>query len=330
MIEPSPSASDPAAPAASPPPAVSVVMATYNRSNIIGYAIDSVLRGTFQDWELIVVGDCCTDDTEAVVLAVGDPRIRFVNLAANFGEQSGPNNCGTGLARGRYLAFLNHDDLWFPHHLQHCIDALEREDVDLVFSQGLVVDAPGAFSLTGATCAEPRRYAPWMGVPASLWVMRRAVVDVAGPWPAARDTRISPSQAWLRKAHADGVRMRALPVPDTLIIPSGSRHNSYRDRQSSEHARWHATLTSEGGARELIGAMLGEFWQQRTLSPGYNLAHLLRSLVRRGLLAFGIPAPSIKGLFRFRRKGAFIRHLRRVRGLEPHEAVSGARKEDRE
>ncbi|WP_164084923.1 glycosyltransferase family 2 protein [Pseudazoarcus pumilus] len=308
------------------PPLVSVVMATYNRSNIIGYAIESLRANTLQDWELLVVGDCCTDDTETVVSAFGDTRIRFVNLPDNCGEQSGPNNFGVELARGRYLAFLNHDDLWFPHHLRRCVEALEREGVDLVFSQGIVVDADGKLALVGATCPEPHPYAPWMSAPASLWVMRREVPPSVGAWPAARETRISPSQAWLRRAHGMGVRMLALPVPGALIITSGDRRDSYRERQCAEHAWWHDKLRADGGERALIGALLGELWQQRTLNPGYNLGHLAKTLVRRSLMCVGIPAPSIKGLFRFRRKGAFIAHLRRVRGLEP--AKRGSRTED--
>jgi glycosyltransferase involved in cell wall biosynthesis len=73
-------------------PLVSIITATYNRSNILPYTIASVLRSTFEDWELLVVGDACTDDTEQVVSAFNDPRIRFFNLAQNVGEQSGPNN----------------------------------------------------------------------------------------------------------------------------------------------------------------------------------------------------------------------------------------------
>ena len=63
-------------------PTVSVIMATYNRSNIIGYAIGSLLRSSFADWELIVVGDACTDDTESVVSSFADPRIRFIKVDA--------------------------------------------------------------------------------------------------------------------------------------------------------------------------------------------------------------------------------------------------------
>jgi glycosyltransferase involved in cell wall biosynthesis len=73
-----------------------------------------VLWQTLADWELIVVGDRCTDDTEVVVRGFPDPRIRFVNLERNFGEQSVPNNEGVRLAQGRFIAYLNHDDLWLP------------------------------------------------------------------------------------------------------------------------------------------------------------------------------------------------------------------------
>ena len=69
------------------PPLVSIVIATYNRSQVVAHAIDSVRRSTITDWELIVVGDHCTDDTEAVVAGFADPRITWVNLAQNAGEQ---------------------------------------------------------------------------------------------------------------------------------------------------------------------------------------------------------------------------------------------------
>lgn len=59
-------------------PEISVITATYNRSNALALAIRTVLWQTCPDWELIVVGDHCTDDTEDVVRGFPDPRIRFV------------------------------------------------------------------------------------------------------------------------------------------------------------------------------------------------------------------------------------------------------------
>ena len=70
-----------------PVPRVSIITSTFNRSNVLRLAIASVRRSTFEDWELLVVGDHCTDDTEAVVSAFGDSRIRFFNLPQNHGEQ---------------------------------------------------------------------------------------------------------------------------------------------------------------------------------------------------------------------------------------------------
>jgi glycosyltransferase involved in cell wall biosynthesis len=95
-------------------PLVSVIIATYNRSRVLARAIDSVRQSTLPDWELLVVGDHCTDDTGDVVASFGDPRITFRNLPQNVGEQSGPHNHALRLARGRYISFLNHDDMYFP------------------------------------------------------------------------------------------------------------------------------------------------------------------------------------------------------------------------
>src|ERR1700741_1065499 len=81
-------------------PRVSVIIATYNRSSVLRYAIASVLEQSMGDFELLVVGDCCTDDSEEVVADIKDPRIRWINLPANSGHQSGPNSRGLQEARG--------------------------------------------------------------------------------------------------------------------------------------------------------------------------------------------------------------------------------------
>src|SRR5687767_11682012 len=117
------------------PPEVSVVTATYHRPAALRFAIESVLAQSFTDWELIVVGDGCTDHTAAVVAGFTDPRIRFVNLGANSGDQAIPNNVGVALARGRCIAFLNHDDLWWPDHLASGLAALRRTGADLVVAR---------------------------------------------------------------------------------------------------------------------------------------------------------------------------------------------------
>jgi len=61
---------------------------------------------------VIVVGDACTDDSESIVRSFGDPRVRWDNLSENSGNHALPNQRGIELARGEYVAYLSHDDLW--------------------------------------------------------------------------------------------------------------------------------------------------------------------------------------------------------------------------
>jgi glycosyltransferase involved in cell wall biosynthesis len=94
---------------------VSVILPTYNRKETIQAAIASVQRQTFSDWELIVVDDGSTDDTAALIEG-SDPRlvlIRQKNRGVNAAR-----NAGLRRARGEYIAFLDSDDEWLPHHLE--------------------------------------------------------------------------------------------------------------------------------------------------------------------------------------------------------------------
>src|SRR5450755_4047956 len=91
--------------AASPAPLVSVITATYNWSSVLRYAIQSVLWQSLQDFEMLVIGDGCTDDSADVVASFHDPRLRWRNLPENTGHQSIPNNTRLAMARGKYIAY---------------------------------------------------------------------------------------------------------------------------------------------------------------------------------------------------------------------------------
>lgn len=115
-------------------PLVSVIIPTYNRSNVLRMAIHSVLWQTEQDFELLVMGDGCTDDSEAVTNAFGDARIRWHNLPSNSGHQSAPVNAGLAMSRGRYIAFLGDDDIWHSNHLRTLLRALVSTSADIASS----------------------------------------------------------------------------------------------------------------------------------------------------------------------------------------------------
>ncbi len=116
------------------PPHVSVITATYNWSSVLRYAIESVLGQTPTDFEMLVVGDGCTDSSAEVVTSFNDPRLRWHNLPENTGHQSAPNNAGLAMARAEFIAYLGHDDLWYPIHLAKMVNMLESSDADVAYS----------------------------------------------------------------------------------------------------------------------------------------------------------------------------------------------------
>lgn len=104
---------------------VSVVIPTYNREHIISRAIESVLKQTYENWELIISDDCSIDDTEKVVKSYSDKRIKFVKLSKNLGN-AGARNFGVKNASGEYIAFLDSDDEFMPNCLQEFLDTVNN------------------------------------------------------------------------------------------------------------------------------------------------------------------------------------------------------------
>jgi glycosyltransferase involved in cell wall biosynthesis len=102
---------------------VSVVIPTHNRARTLGRAIRSVLAQTHGDLECIVVDDCSTDDTAAVVEAIDDPRLRYIPRERN-GGAGAARNTGVAAARGHFIAFQDSDDEWLLDKLAHQVAAM--------------------------------------------------------------------------------------------------------------------------------------------------------------------------------------------------------------
>jgi len=116
-------------------PKVSVVIPTYNRAHLIRRAIESVLNQTYQDFEIIVVDDGSTDNTEKVVRSFEDKRIRYIRHERNKGYPKALNT-GITVARGEYIAFLDDDDEWLPTKLEKQTEKFEKvpDKVGLIYS----------------------------------------------------------------------------------------------------------------------------------------------------------------------------------------------------
>jgi glycosyltransferase involved in cell wall biosynthesis len=311
-----------------PAPLVSVITATYNRSRVLKHAIESVRRSTVEDWELLVVGDHCTDDTAEVVAAFDDPRISFVNLPRNAGEQSAANNEGLRRARGRYIAFLNHDDLYFPDHLASSVAFCEKTGADLVWSP-MLVPLPGSeadllagrwqFNLSGVPGGDD--YDPRVFIFASAWLLTRALAEKAGPWRPARETFVTSSQDWLFRAWRSGARMRFLPHVGTLAVPAGVRRGAYAELRSPEHDYFAAEMQTNARFREMALeiAAIESARSANRYGFGRPWHNAIRSSIFRhagGLaMRLGVHPLALYVALRYGRRGNLINARRRYTGL---------------
>jgi glycosyltransferase involved in cell wall biosynthesis len=299
-------------------PRVSVITATYNRSEVLRYAIESVRRQTYRDWEHIIVGDACTDGSEALVRSFDDARLRFVNRAENFGEQSRPNNDGVALAQGELIAYLNHDDLWFPDHLASLTAALHESRADLVHAPLVGVDAHGM-----ARCALTNtelRYDPSHFVPASLWLHTRALAVELGGWrPASRIHASNPSQDFLVRAWRRGKLIACVPRVTALILPSGGRPDSYVKHDAWQHATLFSAMEAPDYRERLLTRMVLESERERArLELGARQWRgATEYLIDRLLIAARLHPDAVRNRLAGKPKGHWIAHLRAFRGLPP-------------
>ena len=126
-----------------PAPRVSVVVPTYNRADLLPQAIDSVLRQAFVSFELLVVDDGSTDDTDRVVARFEDDRILYLRQPHS-GLPAVARNTGMRRARGEFIAFLDSDDLWLPEKLACQVEQMDaRPELGLVYANAYrFVDDP--------------------------------------------------------------------------------------------------------------------------------------------------------------------------------------------
>ena len=206
------------------------------------YSIGSVLRQTLTDFEVLVVGDGCTDDSERVVEVIGDRRVRWINLPANTGHQSEPNNEGLRQARGELIAYLGHDDLWLPHHLS-CLVAALTAGADLAYAVTEMVGPEG--SHTEPVPPRPR-YTPGMWIPPTCVVHRRSVTDHVGGWRHYRELDVDPEIDLWRRAYSGGHRFAFVPRLTAVKFPAAWRRNTYKIRPHHEQAIWFDRVQGEG------------------------------------------------------------------------------------
>lgn len=116
---------------------VSVVMPSYNTAGYIGAAIQSVLNQTYADWELIIVDDCSTDNTDEIVATFKDDRIQYLKNEKNSGAAASRNKA-LRLARGKWIAFLDSDDLWLPEKLERQLKYMKDNNYSFTYTDYMI------------------------------------------------------------------------------------------------------------------------------------------------------------------------------------------------
>ena len=168
-------------------PLVSVTTATYNRAQILmEKTLPSVLAQTYSHTEIIIVGDCCTDETAARMAQVTDPRVRFLNLPKRpvylrdkvkryktHGLEAWA--LARSLAKGIWLAHLDDDDVFTPDHIQKLVEHAQAGNYEMVFGRSRKEVRPGQWIEQGHASKKNGRVVG--GFISHSTVLRRAYLD---------------------------------------------------------------------------------------------------------------------------------------------------------
>lgn len=133
---------------------VSIIMPSYNTAAYIADSIRSVQAQTYENWELIIVDDCSIDDTDAVVASFSDNRIRYLKNPVNSGAAVS-RNYALREAKGKWIAFLDSDDLWEPEKLEKQIRFMREHGYAFSYTNYNEIDEDSRAN--GRTVTGPKR-----------------------------------------------------------------------------------------------------------------------------------------------------------------------------
>ncbi|CAM4334080.1 glycosyltransferase family 2 protein [Bacillus albus] len=123
---------------------ISIIIPTYNAERFILNTINSIKEQTYENWEIIVIDDCSSDNTLQIVKGQQaiDKRIRIIKLKNNSGAAIA-RNTGINSAKGKYVAFLDSDDLWLPEKLEKQFAFMQENDIAFSFTSYQIINQDG-------------------------------------------------------------------------------------------------------------------------------------------------------------------------------------------
>jgi glycosyltransferase involved in cell wall biosynthesis len=213
-------------------PRFSVLVPTHNQAGLLVLALRSILAQSLQDFEILVVADGCTDGTQDAVRAIGDKRIRLFDLPKAHGFGYANRNVALKEARGALIAFLAHDDLYLPDHLEIMDRIFHDPAVKWAYSRPVIVESDGACHPSSQNLDVPAHLDQFLRrvttIPAGTVVYRRSCHERVGYWDESI-RNAGDREFWariLRDAGWEGLRFA--PEPTVLHFRAPWRDNLRR------------------------------------------------------------------------------------------------------
>lgn len=226
---------------------VSIIMPSYNTADLIEESIRSVLNQTYTNWELIIVDDCSSDNTKEVVEAIGDSRIIFVEKETNSGAGDSRNRA-LRMAKGKWIAFLDSDDLWTEEKLEKQIEFMESNGYSFSYTAYEEMDENG--NKTNVHITGPRKVTKkklydycWMGC---LTVMYDR--DVIGLVQIENIRKNNDYAMWLQACKKADCYL----LDEELALYRRGRAGSISSHNFKKLIKWHYKLYREADHRNVI------------------------------------------------------------------------------
>lgn len=231
---------------------VSIIMPSYNTAKFISETIYSVLTQTYTNWELIIVDDCSTDNTDEVAKPfLSDERIKYIKNEKNSGAAISRNRALCE-AKGKWIAFLDSDDLWLPEKLEKQIAFMEKNDYRFSYTNYIEIDEtanPNGRSVTGpkkVTRHGMYNYC-WMGC---LTVMYDA--ETVGVIQIADIKKNNDYAMWLKAC-----KKADCYLLDEVLAKYRKRSGSISNHGYTKLIKWHYKLYREAEKKSsLVSAVL--------------------------------------------------------------------------
>lgn len=230
---------------------VSVIMPSFNTASYIAQAIRTVQNQTYQNWELLIVDDCSSDDTDAVVATfLEDRRIRYMKNERNIGAAMSRNRA-LREARGRWIAFLDSDDLWRKNKLKRQIAFMKKNGYHFSYTKYGEIDEKS--KRTGVIVSGPKHITKrkmydycWPGCLTVMYDSR-----VVGRLQVMDIKKNNDYAMWLKVVE----RADCYLLEECLALYRRGRAGSVSTQRYGELVKWHYRLFRKNGSNKVLAGI---------------------------------------------------------------------------